>query len=76
MTPKEKAEDIVRKYSTYVVMWTGGVETERQNVKQCALITVQEIISEMSDYYDEYDCTKTLKKIEYWQEVKNELEKL
>jgi hypothetical protein len=76
MTPQEKAEDIVRKYSTYVVMWTGGVETERQNVKQCALITVQEIISEMSDYYDEYDCTKTLKKIEYWQEVKNELEKL
>jgi hypothetical protein len=76
MTPKEKAEDIVRKYSTYVVMWTGGVETERQNVKQCALITVQEIISEMSDYYDEYDCAKTLKKIEYWQEVKNELEKL
>jgi len=67
MTPKEKAEDIVRKYSTYVVMWAGGVETGRQNVKQCALIAVDEILSLFIN-----ECEDT----SYWQEVKNELEKL
>jgi hypothetical protein len=67
MTPKEKAEDIVRKYSTYVVMWTGGVETERQNVKQCALIAVDEILSL---FISECEDTK------YWQQVKQEIEKL
>jgi hypothetical protein len=67
MTPQEKAEDIVRKYSTYVVMWTGGVETERQNVKQCALIAVDEILSL---FISECEDTK------YWQQVKQEIEKL
>jgi hypothetical protein len=66
MTPKEKADDIVRKYSTYVVMWTGGVETGRQNVKQCALIAVDEILSAIG--FSVMD--------EYWQEVKQEIEKL
>lgn len=41
MTSKEKAKEIVDKYSTYVVMWAGGIETSRENVKQCALIAVQ-----------------------------------
>jgi len=71
MTPKEKAEDIVRKYSTYVVMWTGGVETERQNVKHCALIAVDEIINSrpaITDSQIEYQ--------NYWQKVKKEINNL
>jgi hypothetical protein len=43
---------------------------------KCALKAVDKIIIEMSDYYDRYDCTYTLSKIEYWQEVKQEIEKL
>lgn len=65
MTAKEKAKELVDKYSTYVVMWTGGVEVERQNVKQCALIAVDEILEECR-----------LERDWYWQEVKNEINKL
>ena len=66
MTPKEKAIELVDKYGTYVVMWTGGIEVERQNCKQCALIAVDEILKLLSNDIGLY----------YWQEVKTELEKL
>jgi hypothetical protein len=72
MTPKEKAEDIVRKYSTYVVMWSGGIEVERQNVKQCALISVDEMLKEL----ESIDDGQTVIPYNYWQEVKQEIEKL
>jgi hypothetical protein len=74
MTPKEKAIELFNKYATYVVMWTGGVEVEKQNCKQCALIAVDEILSDYKNYLlhenTEY------KGLMYWQEVKNEIEKL
>jgi hypothetical protein len=44
--------------------------------KQCALIAVDEILTEMSDYFDKYDCTDTLSKIEYWTQVKQEINNL
>ena len=72
MTPKEKAEDIVHKYSTYVVMWSGGIEVERQNVKQCALISVDEMLKEL----ESIDDGQTVIPYNYWQEVKQEIEKL
>jgi hypothetical protein len=72
MTPKEKAEDIVRKYSTYVVMWSGGIEVERQNVKQCVLISVDEMLKEL----ESIDDGQTVIPYNYWQEVKQEIEKL
>ena len=77
MTPTEKAKELVDKYSTYVVMWAGGIETSKQNVKQCALIAVDEIISNMpkgfySGIRPDYKGTD----LEYWTEVKQELNKL
>jgi hypothetical protein len=66
MTPKEKAEDIVRKYSTYVVMWSGGIEVERQNVKQCALICCNEVLGYMG----------ADRGYAFWTEVKKEIENL
>ena len=71
MTAKEKAKDLVDKYSTYVVMWTGEIEVQNQNVKQCALIAVDEIISIKLLWYQ-----KDTKELDYWQEVKQEIEKL
>jgi hypothetical protein len=70
--PKEKAKELVDKYSTYVVMWSGGIEVATQNVKQCALIAVDEILNtiEYSSQADE------LSKVSYWEEVKNEINKL
>ena len=73
MTPKEKAKELVDKYSTYVVMWAGGIETSKQNVKQCALIAVDEIFKTVSmciPYRHESTYSN------YWQEVKQEIEKL
>ena len=77
MTPKEKAQELINSFSPHAKNWDCfyDIPLDENHAKKCALITVQEIISEMSDYYDEYDCTKTLKKIEYWQEVKQEIEK-
>ena len=63
-TAKEKAEELFDKYSTYAVMWNGGIEVEKQNCKQCALIAVDEIM---------YNCYEVMKP--FWQEVKQEIEK-
>lgn len=74
--PKEKAKDLFDKYATYAVMWTGGAEVEKQNCKQCALIAVDEIINNFGtrttgqEFYTEY------RAVEYYQQVKTEIEKL
>lgn len=73
MTPKEKAIELVDKYSTYVVMWAGGIETSKQNVKQCALIAVDEIISNIEPSVS-MDVIEA--RVKYWQEVKSEIENL
>ena len=74
MTPKEKAEELVNKYSTYVVMWAGGIETSKQNVKQCALIAVNEIVK--CTKYEEQKFDNDRFAEDFWQEVKQEIEKL
>jgi len=71
MTPKEKAEELVKKFGTYAVMWSGGIEVERQNVKQCALIAVNEILKDR----EEIDGMRVIND-PYWLEVKEEIEKL
>ncbi len=60
MTPKERAKDLVGKFSIAFI------------AKQCALIAVDEILNtiEYSSQADE------LSKISYWEEVKEEIEKL
>jgi hypothetical protein len=72
MTPKEKAEELFKKYATYVVMWAGDINTTHQNCKQCALIAVDEIrdaIIEINEY--DYQSLEN-----YWYRVKQEIEKL
>ena len=73
MTPKEKAEELVNKYSTYVVMWEGGVENWKQNVKQCAFIAVDEVISHIEPSVS-MDVIEA--RVKYWQEVKQEIKNL
>lgn len=72
MTPKEKAIELIKQYTK------NGLLDKYMGItsaKICSLIAVNEIIKEMSSYYDEYDCTETLDKVNYWIEVKKELEK-
>jgi hypothetical protein len=64
MTPKEKAQELFNKMYEYAIF--------DEAAKQCALIAVDEII-EAAEWY-EFDYH--YKKVEYWREVKQEIEKL
>ena len=60
MTPKEKAEELYNK-----MRW----KEYRLPAKSCALVAVDEIIYQMYDKYEIVD-------YRYWNEVKQEIEKL
>ena len=69
MTPKEKAEDLVEKF------WNTDVELRlsKWERKQCALIAVDEMIA--ADWY--IPTSEDLNKwTSYWEQVKEEIEKL
>ena len=67
MTPKEKAIEL---YNKFVAM---PHPTNTDRAKQCALITVDEIIASNPIAFDEQDnCIAK----QWWQEVKTEIEKL
>ena len=83
MTPKEKALELINNFSRTHVLgilnkkgklvspYSSGyasVEVRNTRAKQCALIAVDEIINGSRLFYiEDYD---------YWQEVKQEIEKL
>jgi hypothetical protein len=69
MTPKEKAEELVDKFVQYT---PADSEFEYPYAKQCALIAVDEILDSITKI-NQYDFG-TLNY--YWNEVKQELEKL
>ena len=62
MTPKEKAQELYRTYIDYTV--------GHFNCKQCALIAVDEIKEFMSPM------VHSKQAYDYWDEVKQEIEKL
>jgi NADH:ubiquinone oxidoreductase subunit E len=75
MTPKEKAEELVDRYmnirnvklSDYSIIYL-------PTAKQCALIAVDEILSDYKNYLM-HENTE-YKGLMYWQEVKKEIELL
>jgi hypothetical protein len=71
MTPKEKAEELVHKFKKYSYYPKTNndmlfVNELNNNAKQCALIAVEQILEIIFSDYD----------WQYWDEVKQELEKL
>jgi hypothetical protein len=49
MTPKEKADELVNKFFNYCSYeWWEGQEGHKENMKQCALIAVDEMIAELA----------------------------
>lgn len=70
MTPKEKAQELFDKMYVYAIF--------DEAAKQCALIAVNEILEFMeADDFDSDTCYwANHSKMEYWQEVKQEIEKL
>ena len=82
MTPKEKAQELVDKFNNveiYISIEPTDIEcqikhTEGDAAKQCALIAVDEIIKLLVDLSDG-DFTY-IKEVMYYQEVRQEIEKL
>ena len=77
MTPKEKAEQLVDTFKPNA--YRGACEEndelmELYHSKQCALISVNEIISLMIKFHGRH-IEDNSTEIEYWQEVKNEINK-
>jgi hypothetical protein len=74
MTPKEKADELFDKY--YSVKWHNGKKVcsmSKQAAKDCALIAVDEIIN--THLLSEKDIFGT-HPVDYWNEVRQEIEKL
>ena len=89
MTPKEKAKDLVSK-NIGIILTTMNLENKKDFQvwgmgKQCALIAVDEIINNIDEFgkdlYNEFGTESYLYRCknqdnkEYWQEVKQEIEK-
>jgi hypothetical protein len=68
MTPKEKAIELIDKFKLKHKFFTNSFI--KTTAKQCALIAVDEIMNVIIGSYD-YELEKI-----YWQDVKNEIEKL
>jgi mRNA-degrading endonuclease HigB of HigAB toxin-antitoxin module len=68
MTPKEKAEELYCKYDSLFK----APFKKHQDLKQCALIAVDEIINSIVIF----DLTAAENQFTYWEEVKQEIEKL
>ena len=68
MTPKEKAKELVDKYNQFDFN-TIVNSTQKEYAKQCAFIAVDEILYIMKEEY-----LSGALKIEYWEQVKQEIE--
>jgi len=71
MIPQEKAKELYNKFLRYV---PAEEEFEHEYAKQCALIAVDEILSLNKIASLRHD--EVYMELEYWLEVKQEIEKL
>jgi hypothetical protein len=79
MTPKDKANELVEKFNNYCSYeWWEGNNGHKENMKQCALIAVDEILKEYAhaENHIEDIMGKISIYIKYWQEVRQEIKKL
>jgi hypothetical protein len=78
MTAKEKAKELVYKYRYLVTIWDCyndcdiKIKDRLPDMKQCALIAIDEMIEQQKEQSDNmhWSC------VNYWEEVKQEIEKL
>lgn len=76
MTQKEKARELVDKFISYSYFSDGNNSMNRSyqqeyNAKQCALISVDEILNDYLNSTYPKDLS-----IKYWNEIKEEIQKL
>ena len=73
MTPKRKAEKLVKKFSHYT-LGSVGSDLERHNAKECALIVVDEIDGAID--FDWMEVQNLDRQHAYWQQVRDEINNL
>lgn len=73
MSPKEKANELVRKFSSQLPWYS--VKDNLNKSKQCALIAVEELITHSRNTAIVYDLSFDESE-NYWTKVKNEIELL
>jgi hypothetical protein len=74
MTPKQKAEELVLKYlriDNNTKEWFN-----KHIAKQCALVAVDEILNNNNKIPGNVNGLHTFENTSYWQQVKQEIEKL
>ena len=76
-TPKEKAEELFNKFRNAILSFLGDKIQDR-NAKRCALIAVNEILQTFNNEWTKLDFwTEEINgTINFWQEVKKEIENL
>jgi hypothetical protein len=77
MTPKEKARELFDKMM-YHIMYNCQPTLSEMVAKECALIAVDEIEKALTDYGrgDSFQLQNMDSEFRYWEQVKNEIEKL
>lgn len=70
MTPKQKTVEIFNKYNSIKMSVSRKVQKER--VIRCCLLLIEEILNAI----DWHEFESPNKEIEFWEEVKTEIEKL
>jgi len=77
MTPKQKAKELVDKFTRsqyYGCLGCGeDYDDKQESAKQCALIAVDEILDEIQPFELAWEYQS---KIEFWNNVKKEIEAL
>ena len=82
MTPKEKAQDLLAKMNVIHYLKLGGINEDSKGlpvsmydsqIKQCALIAVDEILTTL---YDLKFGNAVVEELDYWEDVKQEIENL
>jgi hypothetical protein len=71
MTPKEKAKELCDKIHLVLPSYADEGQQEHKSTKECALIAVDEILNALS-----YKISSNFEEIQYYVEVKQEIEKL
>jgi hypothetical protein len=76
MTPKEKAQELFDKYNLSFAGVISNEEDWEFLAKQCAWIAVDEIIKECCKSSEKKDAKYQDERINYWQQVKHEIENI
>jgi len=75
MTPKEKADQLVNVYYNSIMSFlTNNMKLE--NAKKCALIAVDQIILEQCKSSELKDARYQDERLNYWNEVKQEIKNI